>query len=152
MHPYPHGFTLIQILITIAILGILAAIAYPSYQSQVQAANLRAVQSALLQNAQFMEHYYRQNGAFKSSSTTWPDLPVGATDTFCIRHNNNAKGFHDNRFTIKAVALDTGREPRVLKIDESLTTFLCSSSSSSCSETEAFFNGNADKDCEIFQP
>lgn len=146
------GFSLTQLLIVMAILGMLASISYPIYQSHVQNTRLRSVQSALLENAQFMERFYQQNGTFKSSSTAWPPLPITTTDTFCIRPNNNPKGFPDEHFTLKAVAFDKESEPRVLKIDESMTAFLCSSSLSSCDDTAAFFKGTEDKDCEVFQP
>ncbi|WP_373752780.1 type IV pilin protein [Neisseria weixii] len=145
------GFSLIQLLIVIAMLGILAAIAYPAYQSYIKKADLRAAQAALVQNGQFMERFYQQKGSFKQTSTTWPALPITATDKFCIRSNNNARGAHDGKFTLKAVAFDSQNEPRVLKIDESLTTFICESSASSCDTDDAFFKGT-DQDCSIYQP
>lgn len=35
-HPPVHGFTLLELLIAIAIIGIIAAVAYPSYQDSVR--------------------------------------------------------------------------------------------------------------------
>ncbi|WP_416191051.1 type IV pilin protein [Neisseria sp. CCUG12390] len=148
-----YGFSLVQLLIVIAMLGILAAISYPAYQNYTKKADLRAVHAVLMQNAQFMERFYLQAGSFKKTSTTWPDLPVNATDKFCIRPNNNAKGAHDSKFTLKAVAFDKQHEPRILKVDESLTAFICESSTNSCDDDGTFFKGqSADKECEIYQP
>lgn len=144
------GFSLIQLLIIIAILSILAIITYPTYQNHIKTANLRAAQAALTQNAQFMERFYQQNGTFKQTSTKWPELPLVSTDKFCISPNNNAQGALDNKFTLKAVAFDKQHEPRVLKIDESLTTVICESSTSLCDAKDPFFKG-ADKGCTIFQ-
>lgn len=42
------GFTLIELMITVAIVGILAAIAYPSYQDQVRKSRRAEAQSLLM--------------------------------------------------------------------------------------------------------
>ena len=43
-----RGFTLIELMITVAVIGVLAAIAYPSYQDQVRKANRSAAQQFML--------------------------------------------------------------------------------------------------------
>lgn len=46
------GFTLIELMITVVIVGILAAVAYPAYQDQVRRSRRAGAQSAMLQIAQ----------------------------------------------------------------------------------------------------
>jgi len=52
-----RGFTLIEVMITMAIVGVLAAIAYPSYQQYVRRAARSAAQSFMLTIAAKQEQY-----------------------------------------------------------------------------------------------
>ena len=64
-----HGFTLIEVMIVVAIIGILAAIAYPSYMEYVARGKRSQAQTALLEAAQFMQRYYAANGAYDKDVT-----------------------------------------------------------------------------------
>jgi type IV pilus assembly protein PilE len=70
------GFTLIELMIVVAILGILSAVAYPSYQNYIRKSR-RADAHAMLQAAQLAQEKYRINhtnyypgGAASGSGTT----------------------------------------------------------------------------------
>ena len=100
----PRGFTLIQLIIAIAVAGILASLSTWAYSRHARDARLAEAHAALLQNAQYMERFYHQRKSFKATSTTWPALPITETEHFCIRPQGNARGANDERYTLKAVA------------------------------------------------
>jgi len=59
-----RGFTLTEILIVVAMVGILASIAYPSYQNYIQRANRADAQQVLLQAAQQAERFFASNSTY----------------------------------------------------------------------------------------
>ncbi len=63
------GFTLLELLITIAIIGILASIAYPSYQNSVLKTRRTDGKSALLAAAGKQESYFSSSNSYSSTIT-----------------------------------------------------------------------------------
>jgi type IV pilus assembly protein PilE len=74
------GFTLIELMIVVAIIGILTAIAYPSYVEQVARSRRGDAQAALLDSAQWLERQYTISNAYnkKADGTTLDDSALPA--------------------------------------------------------------------------
>lgn len=77
----PRGFTLVELMIVIAIIGILGAVAYPSYTSNVARGRRAEAQKALLEASQFMQRYYVANNSYADSNGKPPALPGTLTTT-----------------------------------------------------------------------
>jgi type IV pilus assembly protein PilE len=62
------GFTLIELMVTVAIIGILTAIAYPSYTQYVLRANRAEARAILLESVQFLERNYTTANRYDQTS------------------------------------------------------------------------------------
>lgn len=74
---YEQGFTLIELMIVVAVISILAAIAYPSYQEYVLRSRRAEGQAFLNDAAARQERYRAQNGSY---TATVSDLKLPGGD------------------------------------------------------------------------
>lgn len=70
-----RGFTLIELMIVVAIVAVLAAIAYPSYQEQIKRSRRADAKTVVMENAQFMERFYTQNGTYLNATLPILEAP-----------------------------------------------------------------------------
>lgn len=107
-----YGFTLIELMITIGIIGILSAIAYPAYTAHIEKTRRVSAQSCLTELAQAMQRNYSvclrydKTGAGCATDTS---LPVVTCTT-------QLAGFYDfdlsstidqNNFSVEAAPVNT---------------------------------------------
>ena len=85
MHPMKHqrptlqqGFTLIELMIVVAIVGILSAVAYPSYAEYIRKGHRADARAGLLQAQQWLERASTATGLYP---TTLPATLTWAGDT-----------------------------------------------------------------------
>lgn len=63
-----RGFTLIEMMVVVAIVGILASIAYPSYTEQIAKGKRSQAKVQLLAAQQWMERFYSENYRYDKNS------------------------------------------------------------------------------------
>lgn len=104
------GFTLIEILITVAIVGILASIAYPSYQENVNAGRRTDAMNSLLQ-LQMAQEKWRANHTSYTSILGGTNCGTLTATGLCWASTNSAEGFYTlsitasnaTSYTLKAI-------------------------------------------------
>jgi len=88
------GMSLIELMIAVAIVSILAGIAYPSYTQHVIDTRRKLAQSCLSEYALYMERFYTMNMTYEGAS-----LAVGE----CVSNLNSGGASHYS-FTLSNVA------------------------------------------------
>ncbi|KTD22410.1 type IV pilin protein [Legionella londiniensis] len=102
------GFSLIELLIVLVIVGILASIAYPSYQEYITRARRSDGQAALLTLASRMERYYSEHNTYQTAT-----IGTG-NNTDILSSNLSPEGWYQlsisnatsNSFTLQAAPLN----------------------------------------------
>ena len=79
-----RGFTLIELMIVVAIVGILSAIAYPSYAEYIRKGHRADARAGLLQAQQWMERASTATGVYPLTAALPASLKVIPSDRYDI--------------------------------------------------------------------
>lgn len=110
---FQQGVTLIELMIVTAVVAILAAIGYPSYQEQVAKSRRADVQRAMIEAEQYMRRYFNARDTFTgvtlpAALASSPRAGSGAASYNIVFIENNAvvattTALSASTYTIRAV-------------------------------------------------
>lgn len=114
------GWTLVELMVVLAIIGILAVIVYPSFREQVERTRRGDAKAVLVQNAQLMERVFTENGSYLLPNDVAPAIldksPIDSDRTFY--NIAFSAGPDDTTFTIQATPVGAAAGVGALSIDE----------------------------------
>lgn len=90
------GFTLLELMIVVVVIGIIAAIGYPSYQGQAQKTRRSSAQIALTEVANRLEKFYTQCSTYTNNMALTDVWPQTAGISECNPANAIAAGIGIN--------------------------------------------------------
>lgn len=97
-HSRALGFTLIEVMIVVGVIGILSAIAFPSYQQYVQRSHRANARAAILQTAQWLERAATAQGAYPAAGA----IPAGVLQVEGGRYAITLPVLTAGTFTLRA--------------------------------------------------
>jgi len=104
------GFSLIEILIVVAIVGIIAAIGYPTYRHHVQKTQQKQAKLMLFELANKLEHHFLEHESYEDMPNTTiqsnPSYQIGITS------------LTDNTFTLEAIPKNHTQPCEILTLNQ----------------------------------
>jgi type IV pilus assembly protein PilE len=99
-HRTSRGVTLIELMVAVAILAIIAAVAYPSFSEQAARGKRAEARSLMLESTQWMERFYSENYRYDKNTAdvavatlygaAYPQVPASGTKTYSLTLENVA--------------------------------------------------------------
>ncbi len=100
---YGSGFTLIEMMITVAVVAILAAIALPSYREYVRRGERAEAKSTMLQMQNWMQQQYTLNNQYPLALGAAPATLLQSPPTGTAKYNISLAVAAAQTYTLQAV-------------------------------------------------
>ena len=100
------GFSLVELLVVLVIMGVLSAVALPGYTRYVQRGHRTEAMAALLEAQHYMERFYSANGQYLSPANAAPVLPQrlqGTPSQGTVRYQLSVSEATLNSYVLQAV-------------------------------------------------
>lgn len=125
MQPLQRGFTLIEMMIVVAILAILAAFAVPSYRQYVIKSNRNEVKSDLLSEMNYQEQYFAQNNKYDTTRIITKDgyfISIVASGTVSVLQSTSTTDQNSSLFDTECARFTLGFNGNKRSFSKDLTT------------------------------